>query len=635
MPDRLPVARRDPPVLRFGVPVLLVATAAVLTPLIPPIADRATFMLFFLAIAFTGYQLGFGPALVAITGSTIVTGLWLMRGEPAPPPHAPGDWVRLAGFVASAFLIAGLGARSRSIERRERAQREWNEVTLASVGDAVLVTDADGRVRFLNRLAETLTGWSRAEARGRPVHEVFRIVSETTRLPVEDPTAKVRREGQTVGLANHTILVARDGTETPIDDSGAPIWSDDRAVVGCVLVFRDVTERRRGERRREALLERVRAAHAEAQAANRAKDEFLAVLSHELRTPLQAILGWAQVLQSRPLPPQEIARAGEAIERNARRQSRLVEDVLDVSRIVSGKLILKHERVSLGKVITAAIEIVRPSFETKGVTLAADLDDACDVVGDEQRIEQAVWNLLSNAVKFTPAGGAVDVRCARAGDEVEIAVRDTGCGIHPGFLPDVFDRFRQQDGGSTRSHGGLGLGLAIVRHIVEMHGGSVRAESEGPGRGATFTIRLPQASKRLALAEPGLATADAPIDLTGVRVLAVDDEPDARELIDAMLRDSGADVRTAASVDEALAIAASWRPDVVLSDLEMPRADGYALLRALRASGLGDVPAVALSAYATDDHARRAVAEGFARRASKPIGQRELQALIREVYAPR
>jgi CheY-like chemotaxis protein/nitrogen-specific signal transduction histidine kinase len=393
-----------------------------------------------------------------------------------------------------------------------------------------------------------------------------------------------------------------------------------------VLVVRDVGERRREAQLREQLLERARAAHAEAQAANRAKDEFLAVLSHELRTPLQAILGWAQVLQRADVTASEMRRAGEVIERNAERQARLVEDVLDVSRIVSGKLKLASAPVVLADAIQAAIEILRPTFEAKRVSLGIDVAEACEVLGDQQRLEQVVWNLLSNAVKFTPPGGRVEVGCARAGEDVKLSVRDTGCGIHPDFLPHVFDRFRQEDAGATRRQGGLGLGLAIVRHIVEMHGGRVEAASDGPERGATFTIFLPHAS----VTRPVAKAADertAAVDLAGIRVLAVDDEADARDLIEVMLGPSGARVRGAASAREALEIVEVWRPDVIVSDLSMPEADGYELLRQLRERGYQDVPVIALTAAAFDD---RAPAAGFALRASKPIGQKELCEAVRQ-----
>jgi PAS domain S-box-containing protein len=630
VPDTLPVHRREPTWVRWGAPPALVAAAWAVTRLVPFLAEHAPFMLFFLAIVSVSVAFGLGPTLLAIGLSLAMTSLWVL-----PPlsevPRDPVQWRLLIAFALTGTVMAWLGDRARRSEARERAQREWNEVTLASVGDAVLVTDGAGRVLFLNRVAEELTGWKRAEARGRPVHEVFAIVNESSRERAEDPTVRVLREGKVVGLANHTLLLRRDGAEIPIDDSGAPIWSEDRRVVGTVLVFRDVTGRREQERTREGLLERLRAAHAEAQAANRAKDEFLGVLSHELRTPLQAIIGWAEVLQGPTLPADEVARAGAAIQRNANRQARLVEDVLDVSRIVSGKLRLATEPVPLRRVIGAAVEMLRPSFEAKGIELSVELEAAPVVIGDEQRLEQTVSNLLSNAVKFTPPGGRVDVACTPAGDDVELCVRDTGCGIRAEFLPHVFDRFRQEKVGTTRDYGGLGLGLAIVRHLVELHGGSVQAESDGPGRGATFRVRLPRATGHVADAADPLPA--AAVGLRDLRILAVDDEADARELVHAMLREAGAEIRTAGSVREALAVVSSWRPEVVLTDLEMPGEDGYALLEELRGAGLADVPVVVLSAYASDEHAERMRAAGFAWQAAKPIGRSELCRLVRAAAA--
>ncbi|RIK98796.1 MAG: hypothetical protein DCC71_20770 [Proteobacteria bacterium] len=629
MPDRLPVKRPASPYLKYGVPVASVLLATWVTTFIPPIAQRAPFALLFIVVALSSYRSGFGGGLAGTATGVVTSYLWLL--EPDGVPRMPDDFVRLGAFVLAGTTISFLAGLRLRTENAERARREWSEVTLASVGDAVLVTDAQGRVLFMNRRAEALTGWTREDARERPVHEVFRIVNEQTREAIEDPIARVRREGRVVGLANHTILLRRDGGETPIDDSGAPIWSEDHHIAGAVLVFRDVTERREKERQNQQLLEAAQLAHQQAEQANRAKDEFLAVLSHELRTPLQAMTGWAQVLRGDELSPAEVRRAAEAIDRNARRQAKLIEEILDVSRIVSGKLQLDTELVNLERVVQAAVEVVRPHLDAKQLTLHIDLGDPAMLLGDPHRLQQVVWNVLSNAVKFTPAGGEVRIRSTREARWVELAITDTGAGIQREFLPHVFDRFRQERSSSTRAFGGLGLGLAIVRHIVELHGGTVRAESDGPGRGATFRIRLPAVSDSARSFVAASAPETGP-SLRGLRVLLVDDEPDARELFEFMLRQAGAEVRTAAGADEALAALRSWPPDVVLSDLEMPETDGYRLLERVREAGFGALPVVAVSAYATEQHAKRALAAGFLAHVAKPVSPVALRRVVRDAY---
>jgi len=497
------------------------------------------------------------------------------------------------------------------------------------------VTDVQGRVLTMNGLAEQLTGWSETEADQQPLGKIFEIVNEYTRTPVENPIDRVCREGRVVGLANHTVLLARDGRETPIDDSGAPIWSEDGRVAGAVLVFRDVSARREVERQRAALLESERAARAEAEAANRSKDEFLAVLSHELRTPLTAVLGWSQVLLRSPGLPPEALRAIDAIERNARRQARLIDDVLDVSRIVSGKLSLELEPVDVGQLVEGAIDTVRPLIDAKRLELRVVENCGGTVLGDSHRLQQAVWNLLSNAVKFTPPGGRVEILAERDDGFCAVTVRDTGVGITPDFLPRVFDRFRQEDSGSTRRFSGLGLGLTIVRHIVEMHGGTVSARSDGHGRGAAFTVRLPLAAAQVA---PDLTAERAAVHhevarLDQLRVLAVDDEPDARGFVSEALRRAGADVRIAGSVAEALEILSEFQADVLIADVEMPGEDGLALLRRVREAG-HKMPAIAVTAHSSVEDRLRVLAAGFRQHVPKPVEVRELQLVVASV-APR
>ncbi len=387
-----------------------------------------------------------------------------------------------------------------------------------------------------------------------------------------------------------------------------------------------------------------------AEEANRAKDEFLAVVSHELRTPLTAILGWAKMLGSGSLDGPQSARAMATIERNALAQAQLVEDLLDVSRITTGKLKIAVGPVDVVRAIEAALEVVRPAAEAKGVRLQPILDHhAGPLLGDADRLQQVVWTLLSNAVKFTPRGGRVVVRLERADSACVVTVEDTGRGIEPAFLPYVFERFRQAEAATTRAHGGLGLGLAIARHLAELHGGTVEARSEGAGRGATFVVRLPIAPLRRA-SSPTLAPAasapgpgspapaglpfECPPAVEGLRVLVVDDEPDARELLTSLLEHCRAEVRAAPGAAEALGLLRSFRPDVLVSDVSMPGEDGYVLLEKVRALPDGEggrTPAIALTAYARTEDRTRALLAGFTMHVPKPIDPSELLVVVANV----
>lgn len=376
--------------------------------------------------------------------------------------------------------------------------------------------------------------------------------------------------------------------------------------------------------------------------ANRAKDEFLGVVSHELRTPLSAILGWSQLLgREKVVNPAILSKGLAVIERNSRAQVKLIEDILDVSRIISGKLRLELKPLDLDGVLRASVEVIRPAAEAKGVSLRAASMSGSMVLGDPDRLQQVLWNLLSNAVKFTPAGGQIDIALDRAGRSVRVMVLDSGKGIAADFLPYVFERFRQADSSTTRRHGGLGLGLAIVRHVIELHGGTVRALSGGVDRGSTFVIKLPLYSGDDVAGdrEPGVRVArdtdpGAMARLDGIRVLVVDDEPDAREVLGTILAAAGADIALASSASEALSALASFAPDVLVSDIGMPGDDGYALIRRVRegASRFTRVPALALTAYASPEDARRAVLAGFDMHMAKPIEPATLTAVVSRLF---
>lgn len=804
------------------------------------------------------------------------------------------------GYIGSCIDITD---RQQAAEEL-RQQREWLRVTLASIGDAVIATDTDGKVTFLNPVAERLTGWPQAEATGQPLPTVFQIVNETSREPVENPALRAMREGIVVGLANHTVLIARDGTETPIDDSGAPIRNAAGEVFGSVLIFRDITERRlaedrfrlaveaspagqlmidgagrivlintqtarlfgytkeellgqrvemlvperfrgnhpayrdgfaqvpqarlmgagrdlfglrkdgrevpieiglnpiemngqtlilssvvditerkqaeeetralsvalerrlaemntlmdilpvgvwmgnkdcseitgnraayeifglppginasvtspqpelpdglrilvngvevtpeelpmqkvartgqpwrnfehaiifpdggtktiygsvaplfddqravrgvlaaymdfterkRSEEERAKLLVSERAAREQAEAASRAKDEFVAMISHEIRSPLNAILGWVQMLRTGQFDQATTARALETIERNAKTQTQLIEDLLDMSRIITGKIRLDVRPLELRQIVEAALDSIRPAAEAKAIQLQAHLAaHSSEVSGDPARLQQIAWNLLSNAVKFTPNRGHIELGLERTDTDLRLTVRDSGVGISPEFLPFVFDRFSQANTSSERKYGGLGLGLAIVRHLVELHGGTVHADSPGDGQGATFTVTLPIKARPAEITEfkpadvsgESLANLTETIRLDGLRILVVDDEAGSRDLLLTMLKLRGADVKACASAAETLATIAQWPPAILISDIGMPDVDGYALIRKLRtlpAAHGGEIPAVALTGYSRSADRTKALAAGFQMHVSKPVEAAELIAVI-------
>jgi PAS domain S-box-containing protein len=397
-----------------------------------------------------------------------------------------------------------------------------------------------------------------------------------------------------------------------------PIFEADGMVSGVFVHGVDVTEQVRGRK--------------EAEAANRLKDEFLATLSHELRTPLTAVLGWVRLLHGGALDETTAAKALKVIERNAEAQQQLIEEVLDVSRIITGKLRIEVRPVELFPVVEAAVDAVRPAARAKNIALSVGTDPEANLVSaDPARLQQVVWNLLSNAIKFTPKDGKVEVRLERMGSNVRIKVKDNGLGISRDFLPHVFDRFRQADSSTTRQYSGLGLGLAVVRHLVEQHGGNVSAESKGENQGSTFTIELPisilkidaDRYDRLKSGErPTAQRGDAPLSLEGVRVLVVEDQEDSRELLSVLLRQYGAEVSAAGSAAEAISALRRERFDVLVSDIGMPGNDGYWLIREVRSidAGLGgDIPAIALTAYASEADRERALAAGFQTHVSKPI----------------
>ena len=410
------------------------------------------------------------------------------------------------------------------------------------------------------------------------------------------------------------------------DEAGEPVCF--------VAIKRDVTERKRTEEESHELIQRERAARAEAEKANRLKDEFLATLSHELRTPLNAVIGWSRMLSSGRLDREDAKHALEVIERNAWAQKQIIEDILDVSRVITGKLQLNLGPVDLVAIVDAALDAVRPAMEAKDIKIETVIDSSLKMIsGDVDRLQQVVWNVLSNAAKFTPAGGQVQIHVNQTPTHVQICVSDSGPGIDPAFLPHVFERFRQADGSTTRTHGGLGLGLAIVRHLVELHGGTIDAENRTDGTGAIFTVRLPLPSGELHFEKAALAAAafqDAPT-LDGLRILLVDDEPDTLDLINVELAQHGGDVTAVTTAAEALSLLTDSKFDVLISDIGMPDMDGYELIRELRKREAGTdvrLPAAALTAYARVQDRMRAVLAGYSTHIAKPVDATELITVV-------
>jgi PAS domain S-box-containing protein len=515
------------------------------------------------------------------------------------------------------------------VNERERAQ-ELRQVLAAIVewsDDAIIAKTLDGTITSWNRGAERIFGYTAAEIVGRHI---------TVLMPpghAEDMDHILERicGGERVDHFE-TQRRTKDGRSIDVSLSVSPIRDASGQIVGASKVARDITGRKRAEEERERLL-------IAAETANRMKDEFLATLSHELRTPLNAIVGWSQILQSGAADPADLTEGLAAIERNAQVQCQLVEDLLDISRINSGKLRLDVQRLSITEVIEAALATVMPAATAKGIRIYKVLDSlAGPITGDFARLQQVVWNLLSNAVKFTPKGGRVQVLLERVNSHVEVSVTDTGMGIPPEFLPHVFDRFRQADSSTTRHHGGLGLGLSIAKQLIEMHGGSIRAKSPGEGQGSTFTITLPitivhpdrpgpeKVRPRELDTEEDICRGQA---LAGLKVLLVDDEPDALQLLHRVLVACHVEVALASSAAEALELVERFRPDVIVSDIGMPDQDGYDFIRQVRAShSARDIPAAALTAFARVEDRKRALLAGFQTQIVKPVDPAELTAAV-------
>jgi PAS domain S-box-containing protein len=654
-----------PALLRYGVAILALALAVLVRTLVQPLFGETTpFLFFFPAIMVAAWYGGLGPGLL-VTGLSAAAANYFF----IPPTFSfrvPNllSVAQIGVFGGTGAFITLLnerlhrarhGAEVMALEslRREadlrRVQREALEseerfrITANSAPVMIWMAGTDKLCDWFNQSWLTFTGRALEQEIGNGWAEGVHLDDVERCMEIYVRAFDARRP-----FSMEYRLRRHDGEYRWLLDNGIPRYASDGGFEGYIGTCIDIHDRKQTEEERAALLAKAEAAYRDADAANRSKDEFLATVSHELRTPLNAIMGWTQLLlASGPNAgdPERRQRGLETVVRNAKLQAQLIDDLLDVSRITSGKMRLDVQPTDLAAVIDAAVEAIRPAAEAKQIQLRRVLDPfAGPVMGDPARLQQVVWNLLSNAVKFTPKGGKAEVRLERVNSHVEILVADTGAGIAPEFLPHVFERFRQLDASTTRRHGGLGLGLAIVRHLVELHGGTVRVKSPGEGQGSTFVVGLPLSvahltpgegvrihprTEELAPADP--CRDDPALDLKGIRVLVVDDEPDARETLQQILEHCNAEARTVGSAAEAIKLLESWRPDVLLSDIGMPGEDGYDLIRRVRelpAERGGRTPAAALTAFARGEDRRRALRAGFQMHVAKPVDLQELAAVV-------
>ncbi|MBD2196556.1 MULTISPECIES: MASE1 domain-containing protein [Calothrix] len=517
-------------------------------------------------------------------------------------------------LVATNIRLEESNREKDELLQREKSLRQRLANILESMTDAFIAVNQDWQITYINQQAVNIIGVDADRILGNNFWEQWPDSHGT-------PFEREYRHALTEGIPVHFEAFCERDCK----------WFEAHAYPGedgLGIFFRNITRRKQAEVEREQLLTREQAARAEAEKANRLKDEFLAVLSHELRTPLNPILGWVSLIKMYKYEGEKLFRGLEIIERNAKLQIQLIEDLLDVSRIQQGKMVLNIQPVNLAKTITTALETMHLALEAKNIQIKTSLDSHIGLVaGDIARLQQIFWNLLSNAVKFTPSGGQIEVRLEQVDSHAVIQVKDNGKGISLDFLPHVFEYFRQADGTITREFGGLGLGLAIVRHLTELHGGTVQVESQGEGTGATFTVNLPLMPKQSQISA-NERTLNNHENLAGLRILVVDDDRDTGEFITIMLENLGASVTAVTSAGEALEIIAKSRPDLLLSDISMPGIDGYMLIRLIRAMPPeqgGKIPAIALTAFAGEMNQKQAIAAGFQMHLSKPV---ELEKLL-------
>ena len=573
------------------------------------------------------------------------------------PPH--GRWYETNLYPADEgvmIIVRDVTDRRGAEEALRESERRLRAIFEQSIA-GIAQTDLEGRFVLVNERYCEIVGQSRAELSGRSLPDLIHPDDRDRHAALFEELLAAGRDfvaEERYVRPNGAVVWVRKQVSAVRDAEGAPRF--------CFAIVEEITERKHAESEKDEALQRERAARAEAESANRSKDDFLAVVSHELRTPLTAIVGWLRLMRVGAVDVSTSSRALETVERNAGILVRLVEDLLDASRIASGKLKLEVRPTTVSDAIRAALEVVRPAAEAKRIRIVARLSHGTDLVlGDPARLQQVVWNLLSNAVKFTPVDGTVEVVSGPSNGSVAISVSDSGPGIGPELVPRIFERFRQAESGQGRRHSGLGLGLAIVRNVVEMHGGTVRAENGNPGTGARFTVLLPPyrgaeptraertpavpsrnagAPRRpdtvRAMAAPAPPERDAP-SLAGTRILLVEDEEDTRAVVTRILAWRGGEVRACASAREAREAFEAWPPDVLVSDIGMPEESGYSLIegirKAERLSG-AHTPAIALTAYAQETHRLRALASGYDAHVPKPVDPAELVRMVAQVRGP-
>jgi PAS domain S-box-containing protein len=736
-------------VAAYGVAVAAVLAAVLLRWLLDPVmGDTLPLVTLFGVVAATVWLGGYRPALLVVVLGYLACAYLFIQPRGDLGLHEARNVVGLVAYLVTCSIIIGLGEVMRLAQRRAEVGREFLRVTISSVGDAVITTDMEGRVATLNPVAEALTGWTHQDARGRPLETVFKIINEERRKPVENPVKKVLEKGVVVGLANHTVLIAKDGTERPIDDSAAPIRDGQAQVVGCVLIFRDITDRRRAERLiadarayaesivatvREPLLVldgelRVKSAsrsfyrtfgvtpqetencliyevgnrqwdiaalrklladilpqntmfndyevehifptighrvmllnarrlyregnhtelillaieditfekEAERRAydlmiqlkdADRRKDEFLAMLGHELRGPLAPLSNMLEIMKRAEGNGDLLQQARSTMERQLGQLVRLVDDLIDVGRITRNKIELRKECIELASVIHQSVEACRPLAECANLQVSVTLPpEPIYLYADPVRLAQVFSNILNNACKYTEPGGRISLSAERQGSDVAVTVKDTGMGIPPDKLESVFEMFTQIDRTLERSQGGLGIGLTLAKRLVEMHEGTISAQSAGPGKGSEFVVRLP------ILIEKGKAETPKPTGAPAAmprRILVVDDNTDAASSLAMLLKITGNEAHTANDGLEAVEAAEKFRPDVVLLDIGLPKLNGYDACRRIREQPWGkNMVMVALTGWGQEEDRRKSTESGFDAHMVKPVDYAALMKLL-------
>ncbi len=741
------------PVASYLVALAAVATAVAIRLLLEPLlGDRIPFATLFAAILFVSWHSGRGPALLALIVGSAAVAYFVLQPRYSFAVEQIEYQVGLVMYAVVGVVSISLFDQLRKALSQVAEQAERLRTTLASIGDGVISTDTEGRITNMNAVAESLTGWTNAGAMGQPLDTVFHIVNEDTRQPVENPAMRALREGVIVGLANHTVVVAKDGTERPIDDSAAPIQCKDGEIGGCVLVFRDVTERRRAEQltarlldaarlvssivessedaiisksldgtiltwnaaaerlfgftaeqavgrpitliipaerrdEEEHILARIRAGEriepfdierrlndgqlitvsvtispvrdergrvisasriirditerrrmenelrqvaAELSDADRRKDEFLATLAHELRNPLAPIRNGLQIMRLTGNNGEAVGKTLTMMERQLGQMVHLVDDLLDVSRISRDKLELRKERVELAAVLNNAVETSRPLIEASGHELTVSLPpEPVFVDADVTRLGQVFTNLLNNAAKYSERGGRIRLAVERQGSDVVVSVKDTGVGISPDMLPKIFEMFIQVDRSLEKTQGGLGIGLTLVKRLVEMHGGSVEARSEGDGKGSEFVVRLPVVLTVFREVNPSTEKGESVCPTGQCRILVADDNQDSATSLAMILEIMGNDVRTANDGLQAVDMAATFRPDVILLDIGMPKLNGYEACRRIRQQPWGEkIVIIAQTGWGQDEDKRRSREAGFNHHLVKPVAPATLEKLL-------